>query len=76
MKKLYGSSKGLKPNQIRRLENIYRRRIQPEFLITPELARDLCSLSHEIRRQIGLLINRQGKIEFVIIGDHHEIVIP
>jgi GTPase len=76
MKKLYGSLKGLKPNQIRRLENLYRRRIPPEFLITPELARDICLLSHEIARQIGLLINRQGKIVFVVIGSHHEIVIP
>ncbi len=76
MKKLFGSPKGLKKNQIRRLENLYRRRIPPEFLITPELARDTCRLSHEIRRQIGLLINRQGKIVFIIIGNHHEIVIP
>jgi GTPase len=76
MKKLHGSLKGLKPNQIRRLENIYRRRIPPEFLITPEVARDICLLSREIARQIGLLINRQGKIAFVVIGSHHEIVIP
>jgi GTPase len=76
MKKLFGNTKGLKKNQIRRLENLYRRRIPPEFLITPELARDLSHLSFEIHRQIGLLINRQGRIEFAIVGDHHEIIIP
>ncbi len=29
-----------------------------------------------MRRQIGLLINRQGKIAYVIVGDHQKIVIP
>ena len=76
MKKIFGTTKGLKTNEIRRLENLYRRRVPPEFLITPELSRDISRFSHELNRQIGLLINRQGKIEFVILGDHHEILIP
>ncbi len=76
MKNLFGNTGGLKANQIRRLENLYRRRIPPEFVITFELALDIGRLSHELRRQIGLLINRVGKIAYVIIGDHHGIVIP
>ena len=76
MKKIFGNTAGLKANQIRRLENFYRRRIQPQFLIGPELARDLSLLSHEIRRQIGLLINRRGKVAYVIVGDHKKITIP
>ena len=76
MKKLFGSLKGLKKNQIKRLENLYRRRIPPEFIVTPELARDVGRLSYEIHRQIGLLINRAGKIAFVIVGSHDDIVIP
>jgi GTP-binding protein HflX len=76
MKKLFGNTAGLKANQIRRLENFYRRRIQPKFLISQELTRDLSKLSHEIRRQIGLLVNRQGKVAFVIVGDSRKIVIP
>ena len=76
MKRLFGNTNGLKANQVRKLGNIYRRRVPPEFLITYELARDLCELSHEIRRQIGLLITRQGKIAFVIVGDYRRIVIP
>ena len=76
MKKLYGNTSGLKANQIRRIENLYRRRIPPGFVITSELARDLSTISHEINRQIGLLINRLGKIVYVIIGDHKQIFIP
>ncbi len=76
MKKLFGNTGGLKASQIRRLENLYRRRLPPQFLITFELARDISRLSRDIRRQIGLLINRQGKIAYVIVGDHQGIVIP
>ena len=76
MKKLYGNTSGLKANQIKRLENFYRRRIPPEFLLTYELARDLCRMSREIRRQIGILVNRRSKVVFVIVGDHKKIVIP
>ena len=76
MKKLFGNIGGLKASHIRKLGNLYRRRLPPQFLITFELARDISRLSYEIRRQIGLLINRQGKIAYVIVGDHQKIVIP
>jgi len=76
MKKLFGNIGGLKASHIRKLENLYRRRLPPQFLISFELARDISRLSHEIRRQIGLLINRQGRIAYVIVGDHQKIVIP
>lgn len=76
MKRLFGNTGGLKANYIRSLENLYRRRVPPEFLVTFEIARDISRLSHEIRRQIGLLINRLGKIVYVIVGDHQGIVIP
>ena len=76
MKRLFGNTSGLKANQIRSLENLYRRRIPDNFLITPKLAADISGLSHEIRRQIGLLVNRRGRIAFVIVGSHHTIVIP
>jgi GTP-binding protein HflX len=76
MKKLYGNTAGLKPNQTRRLENLYRRRVPPEQLITPELARDIAAISFEIHRQIAVLINRQGRMAYVIVGNHKQIVIP
>jgi GTPase len=58
------------------MERLYRRRIPPEKVVTPEVARECAELTYETRRQLGLLINRQGQIESVIIGNHHELVIP
>jgi len=76
MKKVYGNVKGLRADPLRRLQNFYRRRTPPEYLISPELARDICRLSRETRRQIGVLIDRFGNNAFVIVGDHHSILIP
>ncbi|MDY6905596.1 MAG: GTPase HflX [Thermodesulfobacteriota bacterium] len=76
MKKLQGNTNGLKADQIRRITNLYRRKIPPRFLVTPELARELSVLSTEIGRQIGLLVDRQGKVDTVIVGDDKRIVIP
>ena len=45
MNRIYGNSKGLKKNQIRRIENLYRRRTPPQFILTPEIGRDISRLS-------------------------------
>ena len=76
MRKIYGYTQGLKTSQVKGLEKLYRRRVRPEQIIAPELAREMCRLSHEIRRQVGLLVDRKGKIAYVIAGDHQKIVIP
>jgi len=76
MKRLYGNLSGLKPSQLKRIERITGRRVSPAVLISTELARDIARISSEIRRQIGLLINRKGKVACVIVGDHHQIFIP
>ncbi|MBF0558366.1 MAG: GTPase HflX [Nitrospirae bacterium] len=46
------------------------------MLITPELARYLTELSHDIGRQIGILSARNGSITHVIVGDAKGIFIP
>jgi GTPase len=76
MKKIYGNISGLKSNQIKRLENLYRRKAPPETIATFEMTREISLLSWEIRRQIALLIDRLGKVIFVIVGDQQKIVIP
>src|ERR1043165_5907440 len=71
-----GNTLGLKPNQLRRIEKLYTRRIPPDQIVTPEFARQLSELSHETRRQIGALIDRQGHIQYVMVGDNRRIELP
>ena len=44
--------------------------------MTPEVARFLREISSEIGRQIGILVNRRGNVEYVIVGDQRGIFIP
>ncbi|MEI7671725.1 MAG: GTPase HflX [Deltaproteobacteria bacterium] len=74
--KIHGHLTGLGPDEQKRLRQFYRRRVHPDAIITPELARQLTELSRELNRQIGLLINRRGEVAYVVVGDHRGIMIP
>ncbi|WP_243546994.1 GTPase HflX [Pseudodesulfovibrio tunisiensis] len=66
----------MKPNQIKRLNRLYQRRYPAHGNYTGEQARELADISLETGRQIGLLINRQGTPEMVLVGDNRSIFIP
>ncbi len=71
-----GNTLGLKPNQLQRLEATFRRRVNPEEISSPELSRHLTELSRETGRQVGVLINRRGEIEQVVVGDAFKLELP
>ena len=76
IKRIDGNVTGLKANQMHRLQHIYRRKVPAQQIVTQELARYLCELSLEINRQIGVLIDRKGIIEHVVVGDYKSIFLP
>jgi GTPase len=57
-------------------ERIYRRRVKPSQVISLELAVYLCQVSAEMARQVGILLDRRGQIEQVIIGDASKLDLP
>ncbi len=69
-------TRGLKKSQLKRLDQIARRKIKTDQIIPFELARLLTALSQEINRQIGILIGREGLIHAVIVGDQRQLMIP
>ncbi len=75
-KKLFGNTSGLRKTQLKSIENLYTFTTPSEYIINPEIALLLVKLSHEIKRQIGVLIARNGKVIYVILGDAHKVVIP
>ncbi|MBF0301654.1 MAG: GTPase HflX [Desulfamplus sp.] len=76
MKKNIENTTGLKASQIRELENLYLYRTPPEMLISESQLEALAAISYDIRRQVAVLINRDGKTVYVIVGDSQGIVIP
>ncbi len=73
---VFGNTVGLKPSELRKLERLYRRKVPPASIITHELAKELAQISAEINRQVGILINRKGEIDYVIVGTFNRIEIP
>jgi len=71
-----GNLLGLKRKQQTELERLFRRRIPTDHVTTHEFNRELCGISHEIGRQVGVLINRRGQVEHVIVGDAGSIMLP
>jgi GTP-binding protein HflX len=76
MHEVTGNTTGLAPAQLRMLERIYRRRISPADVVGPELAAFLCECSAEVGRQVGILVDRRGTIEHVVVGDASKLMLP
>ncbi len=76
MSAAFGSTRGLKPSQRSRIEKLASRRMPADRVVTPEMSRRLTELSAEIGRQIGILVDRKGKIIRVLVGDARSILIP
>jgi len=73
---IFGNTIGLKPSELKKLEKLYRRKVPPTSIITYELAKEISQISAEINRQVGILINRKGEIDYVIVGTFNRIEIP
>jgi GTP-binding protein HflX len=73
---IYGHTRGLGPAQLHDLKRLYRRRVPFDHLTTPELSRSLCTVSHATGRQVGVLVDRSGQVDFVIVGDATKIMLP
>ena len=73
---IHGFTQGLKQNQLKRIEKLASRRVAPEQIVSPELARQLSEISFETGRQIGVLLNRKGQVEYVMVGTAKRIEMP
>jgi len=76
MQEVLGNTLGLKPSQLHALRRTYRRRVDADAIVTPELARHLSEVSHETNRQIGVLLDRKGDVHAVIVGDARKLELP
>ena len=71
-----GNTAGLKASQLDTLRRVYRRTIPPNQLITPELAQYMAAAAREMRRQVGVLVDRRGRVMHVVVGDASRLFLP
>jgi GTP-binding protein HflX len=73
---VYGNTRGLKASQVRQLERLFKRRVPADRLLSNEFARQLTEISGDIRRQVGVLVDRRGDVQHVMVGDSSGIELP
>jgi GTP-binding protein HflX len=63
-----GNTKGLAQSEIRAVAKLFQRSVSPDEIVSLDLAREMVFLGEQLRRRVGVLINRQGRIKEVILG--------
>jgi GTP-binding protein HflX len=76
MKKIFGNTDGIRGLVLKEIESLYYEKTSPDAIADFRIVSAMCALSKQIKRQIGLLIDRRGNIEKVIIGTNQQIMIP
>ncbi|HVO20864.1 MAG TPA: GTPase HflX [Anaeromyxobacter sp.] len=76
MEDVLGNTLGLKASQLHALRRTYRRRVDARTIVSPELARHLVEVSLETGRQVGVLLDRKGDVQAVMVGDARKLELP
>src|SRR5512142_363096 len=57
-------------------ERLYRRRVSPAQVVSPEMASCMCQVSAETGRQLGVLLDRRGQPDHVVVGGARKLWLP
>jgi GTP-binding protein HflX len=73
---LVGELKGLSSANKVQLERLLRKRTKGSDVVDFELAKRLASLSFELQCSLAVLIGRDGRIEYLIVGTKERLYLP
>jgi len=73
---LNGTSSVGKSSIAKALQRLGKRRPSPSSVVTLELGRELAAVSHDLQKQVGVILDRGGSVRHVIVGDAKTLFIP
>ncbi len=73
---MHGNTEGLKQSELNGIKKLYDRKVPAESVVSPELGRRMTELSQQTGRQLGVMVDRLGRVTHVIVGDAHQLFIP
>ena len=76
MKTIVGNIKFIRPSQKDELARLSTKRSRGYEIISPDIAIKTGALCSNISAQLGLLINREGRIVYVIVGTRDRLYLP
>ncbi|OIP35648.1 MAG: GTPase HflX [Deltaproteobacteria bacterium CG2_30_63_29] len=74
--KIVGNVKGLNSRQVKTLERLFDRKMRAAAIITAEFAHHMTAIAAESHRKIGVLMDRRGHVEHVVVGDALRVDLP
>lgn len=76
MRKVFGELTGLRARELKSLEKLADRRIDPHEVVSSELVKAGAKLAAELGRQLGVLIDRSGRVTHVVCGRADRVYLP
>ncbi len=76
MARPFGKTHGLKPSQLQGITRLAHRRTDRERLVGVDLARELGERAFDLGRNVGVLLDRGGQVQRVLIGDRAGVPLP
>jgi len=76
MGKIIGNIKFLDKEREDKLQNIIKRGVSAQSFLPFSLINTVSKISRDIYKQIGLIIDRKGNIQYIVIGNEREILWP
>ena len=76
MPRPFGKTHGLKPSQLQGITRLAHRRTDRERLVGVDLARELGERAFDLGRNVGVLLDRGGQVQRVLIGDRAGVPLP
>jgi GTP-binding protein HflX len=73
---LKGNTHGLSPSEIRSVERLAHRALESDKVVTLAFARELYERASELRRRIGVLVSREGRVVEVFLGTKDILYVP
>ncbi|MCB0318822.1 MAG: GTPase HflX, partial [Bdellovibrionales bacterium] len=74
--KLKGNLKGLATPKLKRINNLYKRKLSADEVVSPAFAKEIYELANEFRRMIGALVDREGRVVEVFVGQREILYLP
>lgn len=68
MSQLLGDVQGLKKKEIRQLEKLFQRSVQPDQFVSSALAEEIALFSMEMHQPLTVLLDRPGRVYQVFVG--------
>lgn len=71
-----GNTSGLAPSEHRKLEKLFNRKLEKDEIVSLDLAREIYAVAQDLKRRVGVLVSREGRIVEVFVGTKTLLYLP